>query len=493
MEHAVSRENEVLRAILEATRCAGPEQALERVVVGLSRAMGTEVVYLALGPHLHAPTWSCARGLAGEAMSDVRGRISRGVMARALEAGEPFVTAAAVDDARLSDQSSVRRLDLQSVLCVALPGETITGVLYLQHPQHERTFDQVDVDLVVLAAEHIRPMVEQVLTRLPSESDDPTARMRARLSNHTGIVGRSRVLAQVLEMVAVAAGNTLSVLLTGPSGSGKSHLAQAIHDNASRRGRFVAVNCSTLLGDRLVAELFGAARGAYTGQHGERQGLVQAAARGTLFLDEVGTLPLDAQAQLLQFLQDGTFQRLGDPHTHRANDVRIIAATNEDLGRAVAEGRFRQDLLFRLQQWPIEVPPLDARREDIPVLAQALLARHAHSQGLVDLPLSAEALLWLQARGWPGGVRELDQVLLRAAAWARFDDSRAIRLVHLDRSHAPPAPDTPEDDLERATHQFRVQMARRVLDAVNDNKSEAARRLGISRSSLYALLESSAV
>ena len=97
-----------------------------------------------------------------------------------------------------------------------MPGETITGVLYLQHPQHERTFDQVDVDLVVLAAEHIRPMVEQVLTRLPSESDDPTARMRARLSNHTGIVGRSRVLAQVLEMVAVAAGNTLSVLLTDP-------------------------------------------------------------------------------------------------------------------------------------------------------------------------------------------------------------------------------------------------------------------------------------
>ena len=206
-----------------------------------------------------------------------------------------------------------------------------------------------------------------------------------------------------------------TVLLTGESGTGKEVLARAIHAHSPRRsGPFVAVNCGALPGELLESELFGHVRGAFTGAVRERAGRFEVAAGGTLFLDEVADLPLHLQVKLLRVLQERTFERVGESQSRRT-DARIIAATNVDLRRAVQEGRFREDLFYRLRVVPIEIPPLRERREDIEPLATYLLARVAARQGRA-LRFSPDALRALLDYAWPGNVRELENALEYAVA-----------------------------------------------------------------------------
>jgi transcriptional regulator with GAF, ATPase, and Fis domain len=210
----------------------------------------------------------------------------------------------------------------------------------------------------------------------------------------------------------------VTVLLSGESGTGKEVLGRAIHARSLRRdGPFVAVNCAALPGDLLESELFGHVRGAFTGAVRDRAGRFEVAARGTLFLDEAGDLPLHLQVKLLRVLQERTFERVGENRTREA-DVRIVAATNRDLRRAVEEGTFREDLYYRLRVFPIEIPPLRERRADIEPLARYLLGRVAARQGRA-LRFSPEALRALLAYSWPGNVRELENALEFAVAVVR--------------------------------------------------------------------------
>jgi len=194
--------------------------------------------------------------------------------------------------------------------------------------------------------------------------------------------------------------------------------ARAIHANSTRKGeRFVAVNCAALPAELLESELFGHVRGAFTGAVRDRSGRVELASGGTLFLDEIGDVPLQLQVKLLRFLQEKTFEHVGDSHTRKA-DVRIIAATNVDLRRAIAEGRFREDLYYRLRVVPIEVPPLRERREDIEPLARFLLIRVAGRHGR-EVRFSADAIRALLRYSWPGNVRELENAIEYAVAVGR--------------------------------------------------------------------------
>ena len=247
------------------------------------------------------------------------------------------------------------------------------------------------------------------------------------------LVGRSAKLRAVLREVTAVASTDATVLVLGESGTGKELAAQAIHQQSRRAsGPFVEINCAAIPRELAESELFGHVRGAFSGATRDRLGRFEAAAGGTLFLDEIGELPLDLQGKLLRVLQEGTFERVGEVRT-RHSDVRIVAATNRNLLAEVEAGRFRQDLYYRLAVYPITMPALRDRREDIPELAEQLLVRICRRLAHAPVSLTAEQIAWLAARDWPGNVRELLNVLERATI------SSADGALHLPLGDGPAA------------------------------------------------------
>ena len=233
-----------------------------------------------------------------------------------------------------------------------------------------------------------------------------------------GLIGRSKAMAHVFRLIDTLQNSESSVLITGDSGTGKEVMARIIHAHSPRRsGPFVAFNAAALPGELLESELFGHVRGAFTGAVRDRVGRFEAAQDGTLFLDEVGDMPLHLQVKLLRVLQEHTYERVGDSETRKTN-ARIIAATNRNLRKAVSEGTFREDLYYRLRVFPLELPPLRARREDIQPIARLLLARAGARAGRA-LQLSPDAVRMLLSYDWPGNVRELENALEFAATVCR--------------------------------------------------------------------------
>src|SRR5688572_20357904 len=226
-----------------------------------------------------------------------------------------------------------------------------------------------------------------------------------------GILGRSRAMQSLFQMLETVARSASTILVTGETGTGKEVVAKAIHHNSPRKAnRFVALNCSAIPETLLEAELFGHVRGAFTGAVGTRQGRFEQAHKGTLFLDEVGTMSQALQMKLLRALQEREFERVGDNQTIKV-DVRVIAATNSELPRMVADGSFREDLYYRLNVIPITLPPLRERREDIPVLVKHFLDKFAAD---AQTEVSQEAMRTLMAFSWPGNVRQLENAIERA-------------------------------------------------------------------------------
>ncbi len=310
-----------------------------------------------------------------------------------------------------------------------------------------------------------------------------------------GLVGRTVAFQRMLELVARVGPSQASVLLLGESGTGKELVAQAVHDASARAANpLVVVDCASLPENLFESELFGHERGAFTGASTSRPGLVEAASGGTLFLDEVGDIPLAMQVKLLRLLESGTYRRVGSTELRRA-DIRVVAATHRNLKAMVADGRFREDLYYRLSTFPIVLPPLRERADDIPLLAVALLDRVAPQR---RLSLSAGTLELLKHHPFPGNVRELRNVLERAALLA---DGNSIDPVHVERAldfGAMLAPvdaahaSLPEAPAPRAVASS-LRSVERVallaqLKAHRGSRAELARKLGISERSLYRKL-----
>ena len=265
------------------------------------------------------------------------------------------------------------------------------------------------------AACALRPAVTEsarLHDRLQAEPRDGQRDMRRQQAHK--VLGDSPALTRVLRLVEQVAPTDATVLLLGETGTGKELLASAIHTLSPRRTRMmVQVNCAALPAALIESELFGREKGAYTGALSRQQGRFEAAHGSTLFLDEIGELPLDLQAKLLRVLQDGQFERLGSPTTLHVN-VRIIAATNRDLTKAVQAGSFREDLYYRLQVFPIMVPPLRARQDDIPLLVWAFVQEFSRRMGKTIDAIPRPTMQALQRYPWPGNVRELRNVIERA-------------------------------------------------------------------------------
>ena len=235
-----------------------------------------------------------------------------------------------------------------------------------------------------------------------------------------GIVGQSPGLQKVLRQVELVAATDSTVLILGESGVGKELIARAIHEESPRSGRsMIKVNCASIPRDLFESEFFGHVKGSFTGATRDRVGRFELADGGTLFLDEVGEIPLDMQSKLLRVLQEGTFERIGEEQT-RSADVRIVAATNRDLQDEAREKRFRQDLYYRLSVFPLEIPPLRDRKNDIPHLAAHFLEQSCRKMGF-DVPkLRQRHIIELQQYSWPGNIRELQNVVERAVISSRF-------------------------------------------------------------------------
>jgi transcriptional regulator with GAF, ATPase, and Fis domain len=267
---------------------------------------------------------------------------------------------------------------------------------------------------------------------------EPSRRQEAavRPRDFHGIAGRSLALLAVLRDVRLVAVTDATVLVTGESGTGKELIARAIHESSGRWERaMVRVNCAAMPASLMESELFGHERGAFTGATARREGRFALADGGTIFLDEIGELPLELQAKLLRVLQEGEFEPVGSSRTRKV-DVRVIAATNRDLEEEVRAGRFREDLYYRLNVFPVRVPALRERLDDIPLLVEAFLQRLAKRLGRSFDPPCGESLRCLRAHGWPGNVRELQNVVERAAISAvgsRLDFARALPAAPADQ------------------------------------------------------------
>ena len=477
--HTDLSELELYKTLLELSADDDPDVVLQQVLALAVRATSARLGYVAVGRDPTEPLWWRAVGLDDDAPEQVRQRISHTILTMAQADGGLIVTSDAAADPRFAEQASVRRHRIEAVLCAPLDD----GVLYLQgRTEGGVLFDDRARDLAQRLVRHLGPLVRALYQR-GRWRGDPTRPYREKL-DADGLLGRSPAMARVLAQVAQVAPLDVSVLVTGASGTGKSVVAQVIHDNSPRRSApLVAVNCASLRPDRLHADLFGAARGAYTGQQGAREGLVGAAHGGTLFLDEVGELPMEAQAQLLTFLQDGTYRRMGDERTRTA-DIRVLAATSADLSD---RQRFREDLYWRLAAVPLRMPDLSERLDDLPELSTALVARIAAETGCSALPMSPAALARLEQHTWPGNVRELRQRLLSALLWAQGVGASSIDPVHLG-THDTPDDDGSDQDLRAAVDAFKRRHIRRVLDACDGNRTRAAEALGLSRSYLHEML-----
>jgi two-component system response regulator HydG len=299
------------------------------------------------------------------------------------------------------------------------------------------------------------------------------------------IVGGSPAIREVLERVQRVAPTDATVLLTGESGTGKELVARALHASSRRSGGpFVPVNCAAITETLLESELFGHARGAFTGATRARRGLFEEAHGGTLFIDEIGETTPGFQAKLLRALQDGEIRRVGESAPVQV-DVRVVAATNQDLRRAIAEKRFREDLFYRLAVVPIRIPPLRERRGDVPLLAAHFL-RSATPAGEPPRTLAPDAVAKLLEHAWPGNVRELENVIAQAAALAPGPELHAAD-VHVDAHAAPAAPDAAGggrtlaaavEDAERAA--IETALARHAGDLAG-----VARELGVSATTLW--------
>ena len=339
-----------------------------------------------------------------------------------------------------------------------------------------------DVDLLKMK---VREKIENRQLRQENVLLKRTLGMSHQFSN---IIGRSEAMIAMFKLIETVARTNSTILLTGESGTGKGLVAQAIHFHSLRRDRpMVSLNCGALPETLLESELFGHMRGSFTGADSNKKGLLEVAERGTIFLDEIGEMSAVMQVKLLRVLQERRFRRVGGLEELQA-DIRVIAATNQDLDRLVAEGRFREDLFYRINVIPIALPPLRDRREDIPLLAEHFLAKYAEPMGKAVAGISRPAMQLLVQHDWPGNIRELENVIERAVALEATPAILADSLPPAIRGDggrslaASPSEALPETgfDLEAHVKQIERDYLAQALQRAGGVQVKAAELLGMS-------------
>ncbi len=456
--------------------------------------------------------------------------VSWSIAAQVCRTGEPVVIVNAQNDDRFKAHQSVEVLGLRSVICVpfTVKGE-ILGTAYLDNRLHKGVFSEDDLHVVEAFAhqaavalekarlvnelkqshESIASLNEELKGQVQaqeSELDEAHARLKASQSelqtkhNYRNIVGQSQKMQQVFRLLDKVIESDVPVLIHGESGTGKELVAKAIHFNGDRKDKsFVTENCAALPESLLESELFGFVRGAFTGANRDKKGLFEIADGGTLFLDEVGDMSPGMQKKLLRVLQEQEIRPVGGKAPVRV-DVRIISASNKDLKELVAEGEFREDLYYRLQVLTVSLPPLRARREDIPLLARHFLEKFTADMKLGRRIFDGDILGIFAAQEWPGNVRQLENEIKRLIALSdhvitadllspEISACGSVDTAFEGDVSLSPAKDGTIRDLTRLVESVESQEIVRSLEKSSGNKTKAAELLGISRFTLQRKLE----
>jgi two-component system response regulator AtoC len=426
-----------------------------------------------------------------------------GYFVRAVKDGEEAMRelSARDYDALVTDVRMPRVDGLQLVRAAQKESPETTVIVMSAYGSHDLALEAMKAGAYDYLGKPFRPDEVLLVLRKAEErerlrAENRRLRREIEASRGTGgIVAESATMKEVLRLLQKVAPARTTVLITGESGTGKELIARALHDLSPRAERpFVAVNCGAIPEQLIESELFGHAKGAFTGAVSAKRGLFEEADGGTLLLDEIADLPLQLQVSLLRVLQEGEVRRVGDARAIRV-DVRVLAATHRDLSQAVSAGTFREDLFYRLNVVGLRLPPLRERSEEIEPLARRFLARHAARLNLPEKPLSAAALRLLLGWRWPGNVRELENALERALVLSEDAEIEPEALPEELRAAAPPSGPPPapgEDDLsvKRAQRALEADLIRRALERTNGNRTRAAELLELSpRALLYKIRE----
>ena len=512
-ESTVERDVNRLRGLYDAQKRIGDAEHVIGVVHAicdgaLALVPGATHVTIVLredgddsGAPSYVPIMTRVRGQQGPATAPIP--VTRSVFRKVVL--ERTAVIAADAPLEVGNSESLMGAHIRSVIGVPLwKGDEILGVLQMDNRESTGMFTSADLDVCAVLAHHASlavanaRLVQRLRTadeRLKKENAFLKTREESRRvgKGQQEIIGRSPAMRALLDQLAKVVDTRVTVLIEGETGVGKELIAAAVHYRSRRHAQlFVTQNCAAMPENLLESELFGHRKGSFTGAHEDKKGLFEIADGGTLFLDEVTEMPLALQSKLLRALQEGEIRPIGASHEKKV-DVRIVAATNRNLEKEVAEGRFREDLYYRLNVFPIRVPPLRERREDIPVLAEHFLKRYSAELGRPTAGFSQQAMELLQAYDWPGNVRELQNEVQRLVIQIEGDGfvtpellSPRIRQVEGLVERIKPTKGTLKEMMDQVERWLLVE----ALREHDNNKTATAKTLGITREGLHKKLRS---
>lgn len=495
----LERRNSILQTLLTVSTAISStlklEVLLEKVVDAVVRITGCKHGYLMLAESDGQLSVALARSADGKTMPHRNFDVSLSVVKKAASTGEAQLVSDAREEADLKHKQSIVDFRIRTVISIPLKFEgELVGVIYADSDAISETFTSSDLPILnafgaqaAVAIDNARNHGELESIKNSLERQNVSLRQQlAEKYKFGGIIGRSPAMQGVFEVITKVAPLATTVLIQGETGTGKELIAKAIHYNSTRKGApMVSINCGALPKHILESELFGYRKGAFTGAETDRAGLFEAANGGTLFLDEIGDMPIELQVKLLRALQEGEVRRVGDDRPITVN-VRVIAATNRDLAQQVDEGRFRNDLFYRLNVVPILLPPLRDRQEDVLPLAEFFLERYSKRMEKSKPLLTRSAKEMLLTHSWTGNVRELENAIERALALGEGRDSIDVdQFEHLINRHK--LADMPEVDapLKSMAQNWEKQFIRKMLVKNSWNVSKTASVLKISRQQLH--------
>jgi len=451
---------------------------LLKAVVGLTRAEKGFIIVLQDGQR----TLAASHNVGNERLDLTR--ISDSILDKVVEDRRPVIISDAMRDRDFSKAKSVVDLRLSSVMCVPLIWrDDLLGALYLGNDAITDLFTEKDLRLLQVFASQAAMLVHTALMLNELKTSNRNLRDQLRKAGQGEMIGSCMAMQQVFKIVRRVAPADISVLILGETGTGKELVARELHRLSDRsRKPFISINCGAIPENLLESELFGHKKGSFTGAVADKEGKFEAAAGGTLFLDEICEMPMNLQVKLLRVLQERHIERVGEI-TPRAIDIRVVAATNKDLEAEIREGRFREDLFYRLNEVVVTLPPLRERAEDTEILARFFLNKYAEQYSSRARGFTNECIKAMKGYYWPGNVRQLESRVKRAVI---MSDRALLNEEDLGIAVGEKKPIVP---LEAAAEEFKKNYVKEVLEANNWNKAQTARDLEVDPRTIFRYIE----
>jgi transcriptional regulator with PAS, ATPase and Fis domain len=484
-QHQLKLQRDLYRLLLcSDTTGSDIEIVLRKALQLVGKITDARIVFIELRNHSGKTCWSCYHCNEPKTES-IETRIESEIIEKAIMSCETVMTQSAFFDSRLSQCDGLRKERIETVLCVPFKVDIMDGAIYLQGDDDSEISDSDCMKEVELFARNVTPLLRRIYNNVDKDFGNKHIDKDFDLC---GILGESPILISKLKEAQLIAELDVTVMITGETGTGKGMLANAIHVNSNRKNKpFVHLNCANFPEQLAESELFGAVRGAHSSAHTEIKGKIAAAKGGTLFLDEIGELSIPIQAKLLHFLEKGSYYPLGSSISVSA-DVRVIAASNINFEAAILNGSFREDLYYRLCVFPIEMPSLKQRKDDIPFLVKQFISKYCARFIIPLLSIDSSVLTALQEYDWNGNVRQLENKIQQGILRAHASKTSTLLITHLfpeNRSDIICADVVTyrngKDDWERRF----ISMS---LKKYEWNISETAKAIGLSRSHLNNMI-----